>query len=148
MTASAPPPPSERGPAPSIAIPRSAARRLDVRVLDPAKAVRLDGDDALEPTLYAGNRLLVRGLGNRSAAGPIGALLAIAERLGYSTQARRDERLEAIVEQNQLGEQFDAAALTLVVFTALPDRAVAAPDAWEILVPCVPRTPSRRSPSA
>jgi len=76
MAASTPPPPSGPGPTPSVAIPRSAARRLDVRVLDPAKAVRLDGDDALEPTLYAGNRLLVRGLATRSAQGPIGALTA------------------------------------------------------------------------
>ena len=74
MASSAPPPPPGPGPAPWIAVPRSAARRLDVRVLDPAKAVRLDGQETLAPTLYAGNRLLVRGLATRSAEGPIGAL--------------------------------------------------------------------------
>src|SRR5687768_11472497 len=130
MAASAPPPSSGPGPAPWVAIPRSAARRLDVRVLDPARAVRLDGDDALAPTLYAGNRLLVRGLATSSAQGPIRALSAIAERLGYYIEPRRDERLEALIEQNQLGDAVDAAVSTTVEFRPLPDRPVAAPDAW------------------
>src|SRR6478672_9125562 len=133
MAASAPPPSSGPGPAPWVAIPRSAARRLDVRVLDPAKAVRLDGDDALAPTLYAGNRLLVRGLATQSALGPINALKGIAERLGYSAEAQRDERFEALLRQNELEDQVDSAVSTTVVFAPLPDRPVVAPDAWLIL---------------
>ena len=113
MAASAPPPPSGPGPAPSVAIPRSAARRLDVRALDPAKAVRLDGDDALAPTLYAGNRLLVRGLASQSAQGPIGALSAIAERLGYSIETRaRRSGSRRWSSRTELGDQVDAAVST------------------------------------
>ena len=51
MAEGVPTPPSGPGPAPWVAVPRSAVRRLDVRVLDPTKAGRLDGQDALAPTL-------------------------------------------------------------------------------------------------
>src|SRR5690348_5138476 len=105
MTSEVPPGSRGAGPAPWVAIPRSAARRLDARVLDPAKAVRLDGDDALWPTLYAGNRLIVRGLATRSAAGPLAAITAIAERLGYAVVTRRGEGLARLAEQYELGEQ-------------------------------------------
>ena len=49
MTADVPPPQGSPGRIPRVAVPRSAERRLDVRVLDPAKAVQVNLNLVAQP---------------------------------------------------------------------------------------------------
>ena len=59
------------------------------RLLDPATATRKPGRTQLNPTVYVGNTLLVRGLPTKGAADTIKALQDVADGLGLTLDAHR-----------------------------------------------------------
>ena len=87
------------------------------RLLDPATATRKPGRTQLNPTVYVGNTLLVRGLPTKGAADTIKALQDVADGLGLTlgisardlryADAFADDPYAAVLE----GEKAAAAAM-------------------------------------
>jgi hypothetical protein len=100
--------------------------RYNARVLDPASAVRRRPDEVIRPTVYVGNRLLVRGLAPGSVRYDVLARAAKDHNLGLS-YADADGAAEA-ARASTLGEAYPAR----MVLTPLTSPAAPA-DAWPVL---------------
>ena len=104
------------------------------RLLDPATATRKPGRTQLNPTVYVGNTLLVRGLPTRGAADTIKALQGVADGLGLTVGiSARDLRYADAFADDPYAAVLDSVWATRLTLSSTSDTASAPPDAWAFL---------------
>ena len=129
-------------PNPSPVIPQGVLAGFNARILNPDTAYLAPGQPVPQPTVYAANTLLVRGLpGVGGAAQPvIDDIAGVAKELGYSVEVSpidlaRAERARVVAEQ--IGEDWisilNRSAVTQIGFERSSGGVQRVADAWVIL---------------